>query len=95
MPALSRAFRAGIGMPAMSESFVLCRYRHNDNSQAERDIRMVKHQQKIFGSWRTLGGARNFCAIRSYASRLCKQDHNVLAGLRQLFDDQVWIPAGA
>ena len=66
-----------------------------DNNQAERDIRMVKLQQKISGSWRTLEGARNFCAIRSYASTLRKQDHNVLAGLRQLFEGQVWIPAGA
>jgi transposase len=66
-----------------------------DNNQAERDIRMVKLQQKISGSWRTLEGARNFCAIRSYASTLRKQDHNVLAGLRQLFEGQAWLPAGA
>ncbi len=66
-----------------------------DNNQAERDIRMVKLQQKISGSWRTLEGARNFCAIRSYVSTLRKQDHNVLAGLRQLFEGQAWIPAGA
>ena len=65
-----------------------------DNNQAERDIRMVKLQQKISGSWRTLEGARNFCAIRSYVSTLRKQDHNVLAGLRQLFEGQAWIPAG-
>jgi transposase len=66
-----------------------------DNNQAGRDIRMVKLQQTISGSWRTLEGARNFCAIRSYASTLRKQDHNVLAGLRQLFEGQVWIPTGA
>ena len=66
-----------------------------DNNQAERDIRMVKLQQKISGSWRTLEGARNFCAIRSYVSTLRKHDRNVLAGLRQLFDGQAWLPAGA
>ena len=66
-----------------------------DNNQAERDIRMVKLQQKISGSWRTLEGARNFCAIRSYVSTLRKQDHNVLAGLRQLFEGHTWLPAGA
>ena len=65
-----------------------------DNNQAERDIRMVKLQQKISGSWRTLEGARNFCAIRSYASTLRKQDRNVLAGLRQLFEGHAWLPAG-
>ena len=66
-----------------------------DNNQAERDIRMVKLQQKISGSWRTLEGARNFCAIRSYLSTLRKQDYNVLAGLRQLFEGHAWLPAGA
>ena len=64
-----------------------------DNNQAERDIRMVKLQQKISGSWRTLAGAQNFCAIRSYISTLRKQDHNALAGLQMLFEGQVWLPA--
>ncbi len=36
-----------------------------DNNQAERDVRMLKLQQKISGSWRTLGGARAYCTIRS------------------------------
>ncbi len=66
-----------------------------DNNQAERDIRMVKLQQKISGSWRTLAGARNFCAIRSYVSTIRKHDLDVLAGLRQLFEGQAWVPAGA
>ena len=54
---------------------------------------MVKLQQKISGSWRTLESATNFCAIRSYTSTLRKHDRNVLAGLRQLFEGQAWIPA--
>jgi len=66
-----------------------------DNNQAERDIRMIKLQQKISGSWRTLAGARNFCAIRSYVSTLRKHDLDILDGLRQLFEGQAWIPAGA
>jgi transposase len=64
-----------------------------DNNQAERDIRMVKLQQKISGSWRTLDGAKNFCAIRSYVSTLRKHDHNILDGLRQLFEGHPWLPA--
>ena len=65
-----------------------------DNNQAERDIRMVKLQQKISGSWRTLAGAKNFCAIRSYVSTMRKHDADILGGLRQLFEGQVWLPAG-
>ena len=66
-----------------------------DNNQAERDIRMVKLQQKISGSWRTLAGARSFCAIRSYVSTMRKHDADILGGLRLLFEGQVWLPAGA
>jgi transposase len=65
-----------------------------DNNQAERDIRMVKLQQKISGSWRTLTGARNLCAIRSYVSTMRKHDADILGGLRLLFEGQVRIPAG-
>jgi len=65
-----------------------------DNNQAERDIRMVKLQQKISGSWRTLAGAKNFCAIRSYVSTMRKHDADILGGLRLLFEGQVWLPAG-
>ncbi len=65
-----------------------------DNNQAERDIRMVKLQQKISGSWRTLEGARNFCAVRSYVSTMRKHDADILGGLRQLFAGQAWLPAG-
>ena len=64
------------------------------NNQAERDIRLVKLQQKISGSWRALDGARNYCTIRSYISTMKKQDHDVLNGLRQLFLGQVWLPSG-
>ncbi len=64
------------------------------NNQAERDIRLVKLQQKISGTWRTLSGARNYCAIRSYISTMRKQDHDILDGLRRLFEGQAWLPGG-
>jgi len=63
-----------------------------DNNQAERDIRMVKLQQKISGSWRTLNGARDFCAIRSYVSTLRKNQRDILGGLRLLFEGHPWLP---
>ena len=65
-----------------------------DNNQAERDVRMVKLQQKISGTWRTLDGARAYCAIRSYISTMKKHGQPVLDGLRLLFEGDVWIPGG-
>jgi len=66
-----------------------------DNNQGERDIRMVKLQQKISGSWRTKTGADHFCAIRSYVSTMKKHRYDVLEGLRRLFIGDPWLPAMA
>jgi transposase len=62
------------------------------NNQAERDLRMVKLQQKISGCYRTEAGATNYLTIRSYVSTMRKQGHPVLTGLRQLFEGQLWLP---
>lgn len=62
------------------------------NNQAEQDVRMVKLQQKISGSWRTKAGADDFCAIRSYVSTMKKHGYEVLEGLRRLFQGDVWLP---
>ena len=53
-----------------------------ENNQAERDLRMMKLQQKISGTFRTTRGAEAFCRIRAYISTIRKNDLHVLEGIR-------------
>ena len=64
-----------------------------DNNLAERDIRMLKVQQKISGCFRSEEGAKDFCTIRSYISTMRKQSVNVWEALGSVFSEQILIPS--
>lgn len=52
-----------------------------DNNGSERDLRMLKLQQKISGCFRTTSGATTFCRIRSYLSSVKKQGRGLLTAI--------------
>jgi transposase len=52
-----------------------------ENNQAERDLGMLKLQQKISGTFRTTHGAQTFCRMRAYISTIRKNGLPVLEGI--------------
>jgi transposase len=64
-----------------------------DNNAAEREIRMIKLRQKVSGCLRTLAGAEQFCAIRSYLATARKHGVHFFDALVQLAEGQPWLPA--
>jgi transposase len=64
-----------------------------DNNQAERDLRMMKVQQKISGMFRTEDGAKAFCRIRSYISTARKNAVGAMDALTHLFSGNPFVPA--
>jgi hypothetical protein len=66
-----------------------------DNNGSERDIRMIKLRQKVSGCLRTLLGAQQFCAIRSYLSTAAKHGMHSLEALVMLTEGNPWMPSAA
>ena len=64
-----------------------------DNNGSERDIRMIKLRQKVSGCLRTLTGAEQFCAIRSYLSTAAKHGKHFFDTLIMLAEGHPWLPA--
>jgi len=63
-----------------------------DNNQGERDIRMLKVQQKISGCFRSVEGGLIFTRIRGYISTVKKNDRNVLDAIQGLFENRPFTP---
>jgi transposase len=74
------------------------RYTHDpkisfDNNPGEQTIRMPKLRVKVSGSLRSMDGAEDFAAIRSYIATAARAGQNILDALVQAATGTPWIPA--
>ena len=63
-----------------------------DNNPAEQTIRTAKLRIKVSGSLRTLLGARDFAAIRTYLATADRHGQNMLDVLDQAMRGRPWMP---
>jgi transposase-like protein len=63
-----------------------------DNNEAERQVRMVKVQQKVSGGFRSIAGATAWLDIRSYLATVMKNGENPLGALQRLMAADPWMP---
>ena len=76
------------------------RYGHDlrvpfDNNEAEQVIRMAKLRIKVSGCMRSMTGAQNFCAIRSYLATATRHRVSWLDALVMAAEGKPWIPETA
>lgn len=62
------------------------------NNAAEQAIRMSKLRIKISGCMRSMAGAEQFCAIRSYLATASRHGISALDALTSAFQGRPWIP---
>jgi transposase len=63
-----------------------------ENNLAERDVRMMKVQQKISGTFRSNHGADMFCRIRGYISTVKKNKISVIDAIQDVLSGKAFIP---
>jgi transposase len=56
---------------------------------------MIKLRQKVSGCLRTLVGAEQFCAIRSYVATAAKHGIHFFQSLTMLAEGHPWLPKTA
>jgi transposase len=62
------------------------------NNAAEQSIRMCKLRIKISGCMRSMSGAEEFCAIRSYLATAARHGLGALEAITLAFQGNPWIP---
>ena len=67
----------------------------SDNNAAERDVRMMKVEQKVSGCFRTFEGAERFASVRGYISTARKNPKNIFEAVKDAFLGDPFIPAAA
>jgi transposase len=63
------------------------------NNLAERDLRMMKVQQKVSGTFRSTKGGESFCSLRSYISTARKNGLSAFTAITMALDGQPFIPS--
>jgi len=64
---------------------------HLITARLKRDIRMMKVQQKISGTFRSADGAKTFCRIRGYISTVRKNSLSAIDAIQAAFEGNPFI----